>query len=321
VVGYGVGVGVYIVRRLLGLLPLLLGMSVILFLLLHLAPGGPTDIYADNPTVRPEDLAAIKRNLGLTDPLPTQYVKWLRRMVVGDWGRSYKDGQPVTATILGRLPATLELMFTATLIAIVLAIPIGIFTATRVHSPVRYVLNVFTMLGISVPTFWSGLLVILLFSVKLGWLPAGGVGGDQFNLGDRIHHLVGPAMVLAAVNVAGWARYVHSSMIEAMQAEYVRTARAKGLSERIVVLRHAFRNASIPVITLLGLQIPGLFSGALVTEVIFSWPGVGRLITESLIGRDYPVLMGTFMLIALLVIVGNLLADVLYGVANPQIRY
>jgi peptide/nickel transport system permease protein len=242
-------------------------------------------------------------------------------MVVGDWGNSYKDGRAVTAAIWERLPATLELMGASALIAITCAIPIGIYTATRARTYSRYVVNAVTMLGISIPTFWTGMMVILLFGVRLGWLPTGGRGGEDWAIVDRLHHLIGPALVLGAVSVASWARYVHSSMIEVMQADYIRTARAKGLIEQAVVLRHAFRNASIPFITLLGLQLPQLFSGALVTEVIFSWPGLGRLITESITGRNYPVLMGAFMLTAVMVVIGNLLADVLYGLANPQIRY
>jgi peptide/nickel transport system permease protein len=311
--------GRYLVHRMLGAIPLLFGVSIVLFLLIHLPPGGPADIYAGSPSVRAEDLEHIKENLGLNDPLPVQYVKWMGGVVTGDWGNSYKDGRPVTAALRERLPATLELMGASSIIAIVFAIPIGIFTATRPRSGVRYGINALTMLGISVPTFWTGLMVILLFSGQLGWIPTGGRGsGGVFSL---LYHLLAPALVLASVNIAAWSRYIHSSMIEVVQADYIRTARAKGLVERVVILRHAFRNACVPVITLLGLEIPKLVSGALVTEVVFSWPGLGRLITESILGRDYPVLMGAFMLAAIGVVLGNLIADVLYGFANPQIRY
>jgi peptide/nickel transport system permease protein len=312
-------VGKYIVRRLLGAVPLLLGISVVLFALIQLPPGGPADIYAGAPGVRAEDLAQIQENLGLNDPIPVQYAKWLRGMVVGDWGNSYRDGRPVIRTVLERVPATLELMGAASLISILTAIPIGIYTATRARATSRYVVNVFTMLGISVPTFWTGLMVILIFAGQLGVLPTGGRGGPEVL--DRLHHLIGPALVLGVVSIAAWARFIHSSMIEVMQTDYVRTARAKGLKEFAIVGRHAFRNASIPFITLLGLEVPKMVSGALVTEVVFSWPGLGRLITQSILGRDYPVLMGAFMLTAILVILGNLIADVLYGLANPQIKY
>ncbi|MBW7882060.1 MAG: ABC transporter permease [Caldilineaceae bacterium] len=312
--------GVYILRRLLGAIPLLLGISLMLFVLIHLPPGGPADIYAGSPTASAADLARMNENLGLNDPLPIQYLKWLRGMVTGNWGNSYKDGRPVTTAILERLPATLELMLTSLVIAIALAIPTGIYTATRATRLPRYVVNVLTILGISVPTFWTGLMVILFFAGRLGWIPTGGRGrtGD---LVDQAHHLIAPALVLALVSMAGFARYIHSSMIEVMQEDYIRTAMAKGLKNRTVVLRHAFRNASIPVITLLGLEVPRLFSGALVTEVVFSWPGIGRLITESILGRNYPVLMGAFMLSAFMAIIGNLIADVCYGLVNPQIRY
>jgi len=313
-------VGAYIVRRLLGAIPLLLGISIILFLLIHLPPGGPADIYAGSPTVSAADLAQMQENLGLNDPLPVQYAKWLGGMLTGNWGNSYKDGRPVTQAVLERLPATLQLMGASLFIAIVLAVPIGLYTSTRATRFPRYLVNVLTMLGISVPTFWTGLMAILFFGGRLGWIPTGGRGQAGEPL-DQLHHLITPALVLALVSTAGFARYIHSSMIEVMQADYVRTARAKGIRARGVVLRHAFRNASIPVITLLGLEVPRLFSGALVTEVIFSWPGIGRLITESVLGRNYPVLMGTFMLSAVMVIIGNLLADIGYGLANPQIRY
>ncbi len=311
----------YLLRRLLGTIPLLLGISIVLFILIHLPPGGPADIYAGQPGVTQEDLDQIKENLGLNDPLPVQYVKWLRGIVVGDWGESYRDGRPVTQAILERLPATLELMIASSLFAILLAFPIGLYTATRATRFPRYIVNVFTMLGISIPTFWTGLMVILILGAKLGWVPTGGRGGEDGDAIDRLHHLLAPAIVLGSVSVAAWARYIHSSMIEVMQADYIRTARAKGLKERAVVLRHGFRNATIPVITLLGLEIPKLFSGALVTEVIFSWPGIGRLITESILGRNYPVLMGAFLLASLMVVVGNLLADVFYGLTDPRVRY
>lgn len=313
--------GRFILRRLIGAIPLLLGISIVLFVLIHLPPGGPADIYAGQPGITQADLEQIEENLGLNDPLPVQYIKWLQGIVTGDWGNSYKDGRPVTQAIFERLPATLELMIASSIISIILAIPIGLYTATRATRFPRYIVNIFTMLGISVPTFWTGLMVILIFASKLGWIPTGGRGGEDLDVIDRLHHLIAPALVLGTVSIAGWARYVHSSMIEVMQEDYVRTARAKGLKERAVVLSHGFRNASIPVITLLGLEIPKMFSGALVTEVVFSWPGIGRLITESILGRNYPVLMGAFLLASLMVVIGNLLADVLYGLTDPRVRY
>lgn len=216
----------FIVRRLLTAIPLLLGISMVLFVLIHLPPGGPADIYAGSPTASAADLARMNENLGLNDPLPVQYVKWLRGMVTGDWGVSYKDGRPVTTAILERLPATIQLMLTSLLIAVALAIPIGVFTATRAQRGARYVVNVFTMLGISVPTFWTGLMVIMIFAGRLGWIPAGGRGRPD-DLLSQLHHLIAPALVLALVSMAGFARYIHSSMVEVMQEDYVRTATAK----------------------------------------------------------------------------------------------
>lgn len=312
--------GKFILRRLLGAIPLLLGISIVIFILIHLPPGGPADIYAGSPNVSAEDLAKMNENLGLNDPIPVQYIKWLGGMIRGDWGNSYKDGRPVTQAIFERVPATLQLMASALFIALALAVPIGIYTSTRATKFPRYFLNVLTMLGISVPTFWTGLMVILIFAGRLRWIPTGG-RGDEGDLLDQLHHLIAPAFVLGLVSMAGFARYIHSSMIEVMQEDYIRTAEAKGLRHRTIIFQHAFRNASIPVITLLGLEIPRVFSGALVTEVVFSWPGLGRLVTESILGRNYPVLMGAFMLSAILVILGNLIADVCYGLVNPQIRY
>ena len=312
--------GDYILHRLLGAIPLLLGVSIVIFALIHLPPGGPADIYAGSPNVSAEALAQVNENLGLNDPLPIQYIKWLGGMLSGNWGNSYRDGRPVTEAIMERLPATLELMVSSLVIALALAIPIGIYTATRATRLTRYLLNIVTMLGISLPTFWTGLMVILFFAGRLGWIPTGG-RGQPGDLLDQLHHLIAPALVLALVSMAGFARYIHASMLEVMQEDYIRTAISKGLKPRTIILRHAFRNAMIPVITLLGLEVPRTFSGALVTEVVFSWPGIGRLITESILGRNYPVLMGAFMLSAFLVIIGNLIADVCYGLVNPQIRY
>lgn len=310
----------YILRRLLGIIPLLLGISVLLFIIIQLPPGGPADIYAGSPMASAEDLARMNENLGLNDPLPIQYIKWLRGVATGDWGNSYKDGRPVTEAIFARLPATLTLMASSLLLAIVVAIPAGIYTATRASRVSRYAINVVTILGISVPTFWTGLMVILIFAGWLGWLPTAGRGraGDFW---DQIHHLIAPVLVLAFVSIASFTRYTHARMTEVIHADYIRTARSKGLSENTVTVRHAFRNAAVPLITLLGLEVPKLLSGAVVTEVIFSWPGIGRLITESILGRDYPVLMGAFMLTAFLAVFGNLIADICYGIANPQIRY
>ncbi|MDR7418398.1 MAG: ABC transporter permease [Armatimonadota bacterium] len=313
----------FVARRLLGLVPLLFGISVVIFALIHTAPGGPTAVYALGPDFTREQQAAIERSLGLDRPLAVRYLAWVGGMLRGSWGHSYKDGRDVRDVVLERVPATLTLMGTAYAVSLAVAIPVGVFTATRPRSPARYVVNVLTLLGISVPTFWTGLLAIMCFSVWLGLMPSGGMYtiGAPFSLLDRLRHLALPALVLAAVNLAMWARYVHSSLIEVLQEDYIRTARAKGLGERVVVFRHALRNTLLVVVTLLGLSLPGLFSGALVTEAIFSWSGNGRLIIESLLGRNYPVLIADFMILAALAVLGNLAADIAYAFVDPRIRF
>jgi peptide/nickel transport system permease protein len=300
---------------------LLCFVSLIGFSVLHLAPGGPLAQFALIPGVSQADIARIAAQMGLDQPLPIQYWEWFSRLLIGDWGHSYRDSQPVLAVIASHLPATLELMIAALLIAVVLGIWIGVLGAVRRYSIFDTLATVGAMIALSIPTFWFGLVVIYLFSVKLAWLPAGSrftIGGGS--LVDYAHHLVGPALVLALVEVAAWSRYMRASMLDAIGQDYVRTARAKGLPERIVLLRHALRNALLPMITLAGLELPTLLGGALVTETVFTWPGMGRLFLDSLSYRDYPVVMGLLMFSAVLVLVGNLLADICCALADPRIR-
>lgn len=300
---------------------LLLIVSVIGFALLHLAPGGPLSQFALTPGLTQADLARVAHQMGLDRPLPIQYWEWFRRMLAGDWGRSYRDNQPVLAVIGAHLPATLELMLSSTLIAVLLGTWVGVLGALRRYSLFDYLATVGAMVALSIPTFWFGLVVIYVFSVELAWLPAGGmytIGNGSFV--DYLHHLIGPALVLALVTVAIWSRYMRSSMLEVTSQDYVRTAVAKGLPRRVVILRHALRNALLPMITLAGLQLPTLLGGALVTETVFTWPGMGRLFLDSIGYRDYPVVMGLLMFTALLVLLGNLIADLLYAVCDPRIR-
>lgn len=311
----------YLLRRLGQSLTLLVIVSVIGFGIVHLAPGGPLAQFTLTPGMTQADLARIAHQMGLDRPLPVQYWEWFRRMLVGDWGRSYRDNQPVLTVIGGHIPATIELMLSSTLIAVVLGTWIGVLGALRRHSLFDYLATVGAMVALSIPTFWFGLVVIYAFSVKLPWLPVGGmftIGGGSFL--DYLHHLIGPAMVLALVTVAIWGRYMRSSMLEVIHQDYVRTAVAKGLPPRVVVVRHALRNALLPMITLMGLQLPTLLGGALVTETIFTWPGMGRLYLDSIAYRDYPVIMGLLMFTALLVLAGNLMADLLYAATDPRIR-
>ncbi len=315
--------GRFLIRRLLQAVPTLLAVSVVIFAIIHLAPGGPMAIYASSPNVDQAALDRIEERLGLNDPLPVQYAKWLSGMVTGDWGMSYKFGRDVKDVLGERLWASIQLVAASLIIALVFSIPFGIFSALNRNRGVQYLTNGLAMLGVSIPTFWLGMVVLLLLSVKTRIIPTGGmmtIGLDGFQPWDRLHHLLPPAAVLATLYIAGWSRYVRSSMLEVVSQDYIRTARAKGLKERVVTNRHALKNALLPLITLVGLQAGRLIGGAMITEVVFAWPGMGRLLAESLAGRDYPVLMASFMLMSILVIVGNLAADVGYGVVDPRIR-
>ncbi|POR45057.1 ABC transporter permease, partial [Bosea psychrotolerans] len=262
----------------------------------------------------------IAEQLGLNRALPIQYAEWLWRMLRGDWGLSYRDQQPVLHIIGSHIGATLELMLTSTLLAMLLGAWIGILGAIKRYSLFDSLATIGAMIALSIPTFWFGLVVIYVFSVGLGWLPS----GNRYTIGDgsflnQIHHLIGPCIVLALVSTAVWSRYMRSSMLEVVNQDYIRTARAKGLPERSVLLRHAFRNALLPMITITGLHVPTLLSGALVTETVFTWPGMGRLFLDSISYRDYPVVMGILMFTAVLVLLGSLIADLLYGIADPRI--
>jgi peptide/nickel transport system permease protein len=311
----------YLFSRLIQSLVLLALVSVIAFAVLHLAPGGPLSQFALVPGMTQEQLAHISHEMGLDRSLPVQYWEWISRLLTGDWGHSYRDNQPVLAVIVGRLPATFELMLTAIVIAVLLGVSIGILGAVRRGSLFDTLATVGAMVALSIPTFWFGLVVIYLFSLKLGWLPAGSrstVGNESF--GDYLHHLIAPAIVLALVEVAIWSRYMRGAMLDVISQDFIRTARAKGLTEWTVMLRHAFRNALLPMIELGGLELPTLLGGALVTETVFTWPGMGRLFLDSLGYRDYPVVMGIPMVSAVLVLLGSLMADLLSAAADPRIR-
>jgi len=310
----------FLIRRLGQSLLLLLIVSMIGFAILHLAPGGPLSQFAAGGDMTQADLDRIAEQLGLNRPLPIQYIEWLWRMLSGDWGRSYRDQQPVLHVITSHLGATLELMLTSTLLAMAIGAWIGILGAIKRYSLFDSLATIGAMIALSIPTFWFGLVIIYVFSVGLGWLPA----GNRYTMGDgsflnQVHHLIGPCIVLALVSTAVWSRYMRSSMLEVVNQDYIRTARAKGVPERQILMRHALRNALLPMITITGLHVPTLLSGALVTETVFTWPGMGRLFLDSISYRDYPVVMGILMFTAVLVLLGSLLADLLYGVADPRI--
>jgi peptide/nickel transport system permease protein len=311
----------YLLRRAGQAVVILLLVSLIGFFVLHLAPGGPLSQFASSGDLTPADVARIERTFGLDRPLPIQYLDWLGRMLSGDWGRSFRDQQPVLRIIGSHIGATVELMLTSTLLAIGLGTTVGILGAVRRNSLFDSLSTVVTMVLLSIPTFWFGLLMIYVFSVELNWLPS----GNRFTAGDgsflnQVHHLIAPSVVLGLVTMASWSRYMRSSMLDVINHDFVRTARSKGLTERRILLRHILRNALLPMVTIAGLQIPALLGGALVTETVFAWPGMGRLFLDSISYRDYPTVMGILMFTAFLVLLGSLIADLLYGLADPRIR-
>jgi peptide/nickel transport system permease protein len=311
----------YAFERLVQAVILLLLVSMLGFAILHLAPGGPLSQFALSSQMSQEDLDRIASQLGLDRPLPVQYFDWLVRMLTGDWGTSFRDGEPVLKIIGSHLGATFELMATATLIAVILGCWIGILGALRRYSLFDTLATVGAMVALSIPTFWFGLVAIYIFSVELGWLPAGNrhtVGDGSFL--DLLHHLIAPSIVLALVETAIWGRFMRSSMLDVIGQDYIRTARAKGLPEWKILSTHALRNALLPMITVAGLQFPTLLGGALVAETVFTWPGMGRLFLDSIGYRDYPVVMGILMFSAVMVVIGSFLADMLYAAVDPRIR-
>ncbi len=310
----------FLARRAIHSVVLLLIVSVIGFVILHLAPGGPLSQFAASGDMSQADLDRLSAQLGLDRPLPIQYVEWLWRMLRGDWGLSYRDQHAVTSIIASHIGATLELMFCSTLLAMIIGACIGILGAVRRYSLFDSIATVGAMIALSIPTFWFGIVVIYVFAVHLNWLPAGNrVTEGDGSFFDYVHHLIGPCVVLALVTTAVWSRYMRSSMLEVINQDYIRTARAKGVPEYQIVMRHALRNALLPMITITGLHVPTLLSGALVTETVFTWPGIGRLFFDSISYRDYPTVMGILMFSAMLVLLGNMIADLLYGFADPRI--
>jgi peptide/nickel transport system permease protein len=312
----------YLFRRLMQSVLLLVLVSVIGFSVLHLAPGGPLSQFVATPGMTAAEMERIAAQMGLNRPLPVQYLDWLGKMLLGDWGRSYRDSTSVLEVVASHLAATALLMVSATLIAVVGGCWVGMRSAVRQYSAFDYATTAIAMIALSIPTFWFGLVGIYIFSLKLGWLPSGNmytVGDESFL--DYAKHLIMPSLVLALVHLAVWSRYMRSATLEVLNQEYVRTARAKGMSPRRLIIRHVLRNAMLPMIALAGLELPALLSGALVTETVFTWPGLGRLFLDSLSYKDYPVIMGLLMFSAVLVIVANLIADILIAVADPRIRY
>ena len=315
--------GRFVLRRLLQALPLLVAISAVSFTILKLTPGGPLAAYEGNPLFTDEDRARLEHAFGLDQPIPLQYLSWLGQFVRGDWGYSFASHQPVLSLIGERLPNTIYLMGTVFVTVLLLAIPIGVVAAVKQYSWFDHLVTGSTFAFLSTPTFWLGLLLIILFGLQLRLLPIGGIDtpGQPFNIFDRLRHLVLPVATIALVQLGSHVRYLRASMLETITQDYMRTARSKGLGERVVVLRHALKNAAIPLVTVLALDVPELFAGALVTEQIFGWPGMGRLFWDAATRFDYPVLMGILTVSSGLIVLANLLADVVYGYLDPRIRF
>ncbi len=312
----------YIVRRVLQAVPLLFVISIGLFGLLHLIPGGPEQV-AFSPRMNPEARHNMVVALGLDQPLPIQYIKWLWGTLHLNFGDTYKDGRPVIVVVGERLPATLELLGGAFLLALLVAVPLGIIASIRQYSIIDYAFTIISYLGICMPVFWFAEILVLVLAIQFKLFPTGGMGteGAPPSVADGLDHLILPITVLSFAFIASWSRYLRSSMLEVLHQDYLRTARAKGLAGLRVVVKHAVRNALIPLVTVVALDFGSIFGGAVITETIFSWPGLGRLFYDSLSSRDYPVLMAMMVLSALTVVACNIVADVIYGLLDPRIRY
>jgi len=317
--------GKYILRRLMISIPVLLGITIITFALINLAPGDPVTGMID-PTLgdfNPELIERERAKLGLDEPLPVQYVLWLGRVLRGDLGYSMINRQPVSAMIGERILSTLKLTISALILAILIGIPIGIVSAVRQYSALDYLSTLFSFVAVSVPGFFLSLGLIYIFALKLKWLPTSGMRtlGQDPSLWDQIEHMIMPVTVLAVSIMAPLVRYARSSMLEVLQQPYVNTARAKGFREWTVILRHAFPNALIPLVTVIGLRLPTLFAGSVIVEQIFHWQGMGTLNIWAVMNQDYTLLMGLNMIAAILVLVANQLADIAYALVDPRISY
>jgi len=310
------------------LIPLLIGISLISFLVIHLAPGKPTDVQLQlNQKVSLQVRERIEKLYGLDKPIIVQYFSWLRRMLCLDFGVSFSDSRPVSAKIAERIPVTLCVSVLSLLLILGIAIPIGVFSAVWEGSFFDQAMTVFVFIGFAMPTFWLALLLMKYFGVTLHWIPVSGLKSIQFDslsiwgkFLDLSQHLILPILISAFTGLAGLSRYMRTNMINVLQTDYIRTARAKGLSDKKIYFRHAFKNALLPIITILGLSLPGLIGGSVITESIFAIPGMGKLFYDAVMARDYPVIMGVLVIGAMLTLIGNLIADICYFYADPRIR-
>jgi peptide/nickel transport system permease protein len=342
----------FVIRRLFQAFILLFFISALIYFILNFVPGGPFDLLrASNPRVTQDHIDRLNALLGLDKPVYERYLIWLGKLLQGDWSTSWtvSVGRPVSELIMNRLPYTILLMSVSTILSIVFAIPIGVYSAVKQYSWADYVVTALSFFGAAMPTFFFGILMIIVFAVGLGWFPAAGgvaspglpgniidvirrimtfgqsnpeIAGREMDIFvDGLKHLAMPATVLSLFNLAGYSRYVRSSMLEVLKQDYMRTARAKGVVERVVILKHGLRNALIPVVTIIMLSIPGLFTGAIITETIFSWPGMGRLFFDGISQVDWSLVQGILVITASLVVICNLLADISYALIDPRIQY
>ncbi len=310
-------------------IPLLLFISIVLYWILSNAPGGPLAPYLQNPHITQADIERLRHNFGLDQPLPVRYLRWLGMVVAGNLGYSTSNSEPVASAILERMPATLLLMGCSFFLSLVVGVAAGILAAIRPYSAVDYLVTTFAFFGQSMPVFWFALMLQLAFAVTgitaFGYhiaLPSAGISSsDEFDLGDRIEHLILPTVVLSLAYIATWSRFTRSSMLEVVKTDYMRTAAAKGLDRFQIIMRHGLKNALIPVVTIIALSMPGLVAGAVVTETIFAWPGMGRLFYNALGQFDFSLLMGYLMMVSVLVVLFNLVADVAYAWLDPRVKY
>lgn len=310
----------YLLQRLATTVLVVLGITFLVFMILQLVPGDPARVIL-GVAASEENVAALRERLGLNRPLWVQYGTWLWHLFQGDLGKSLVTGQSVTEQILQRLPATLTLAGSGLLVGLVIALPVGILSALRPRSGIDIVASFFSQVGVAVPDFWLGILLVLLFSLTLGWLPSQGYTALSEDFGGWLSHLVMPALTVGIISGSIQTRFIRSAMLEVLHEDYVRTARAKGLPETVVISQHALRNALIPIVTIIGLQLTALLSAVVVVEVVFAWPGLGRLTLDAVLDRDYPLLQGTVFTMATLLALVNLGTDLLYSLIDPRIEY
>jgi peptide/nickel transport system permease protein len=313
----------FFLRRLLSAIPVMFIITFATFVLMQMLPGGPLAAYENNPEISQDDIQRLRHEMGLDRPIPVQYWAWLKNFVRGDWGYSFTTKRPVLQEIWDRLPNTLYLTGLSLILALIIAIPAGIISATRQYSIFDHITTTLTYIGRSMPVYYSGLLLIIIFSIWLRWFPSGGMHtlGKDSSIIDSLRHLFLPVLSLSTLIAAKYVRFLRTSMLEIIHQDYIRTAAAKGLHNRVIIYKHAFRNAAIPLVTVVAIDLPVLFAGALFTETVYSWPGMGRLFVDSATRFDYSIVMGIVAAIAFLVVLSNLIADVIYGILDPRITY